>query len=40
MKEPIHVTQSFLPPFEEYTELLKKLWETKHLTNRGDNVVE
>lgn len=40
MKEPIHVTQSFLPSFEEYTELLKKLWETKHLTNRGEYVVE
>lgn len=40
MEEPIYVTQSFLPHFEEYTELLKKLWETKHLTNRGEYVVE
>ena len=40
MAKPIFVTESFLPPFEEYTELLKKLWETKHLTNRGEYVVE
>ena len=25
MEEPIYVTQSFLPPYEEYTELLKKI---------------
>jgi len=40
MEEPIYVTQSFLPPYEEYTELLKKLWKTKHLTNRGQYVIE
>lgn len=40
MAKPIFVTESFLPPFEEYTELLKKLWETKHLTNRGEYVIE
>jgi dTDP-4-amino-4,6-dideoxygalactose transaminase len=36
----IHVTKSFLPPLEEYTELLQKLWETKQLTNRGNYVLE
>lgn len=35
-----NVTQSFLPPLEEYTEILARVWETKWLTNRGELVVE
>ncbi len=31
----INVTKSFLPPFEEYTKLLEKIWETRHVTNHG-----
>ena len=40
MKKRINVTQTFLPPFEEYARLIKKLWDTKHLTNRGEYVIE
>jgi dTDP-4-amino-4,6-dideoxygalactose transaminase len=40
MEKPINVTESFLPPLEEYAKLLKNLWETKHLTNRGEYVIE
>lgn len=36
----INVTQTFLPPIQEYTELLKKPWENKWLTNRGGLVLE
>lgn len=32
---PIYVTQSFLPPLEEYVEHLKKIWETHQLTTNG-----
>jgi dTDP-4-amino-4,6-dideoxygalactose transaminase len=31
----INVTNSFLPPIEEYQIYLKKIWENNHLTNRG-----
>jgi len=31
----INVTQTFLPPLEEYTEYLKEIWESKWVTNRG-----
>ena len=31
----IFVTQSSMPPFEEYTEMIKTLWETHFLTNMG-----
>ncbi|XDZ70237.1 DegT/DnrJ/EryC1/StrS family aminotransferase [Alphaproteobacteria bacterium LSUCC0744] len=33
--ENIYVTKPFLPPFEEYTDLLKSVWETNILTNSG-----
>ena len=36
MKKEILVTQSTLPPMNEYIEELKSLWETKWLTNMGD----
>ncbi len=31
----IPVTQTFLPPIEEYTKYLTQLWDSKWLTNRG-----
>ena len=40
IKNTIFVSQSFLPPLEEYTEFLKKIWETKQITNRGQYVIE
>jgi len=36
----INVTKSFLPPIEEYTSYLKKIWESGHLTNHGTFVCE
>jgi dTDP-4-amino-4,6-dideoxygalactose transaminase len=33
---PIHVTKSSLPPFEEYINEIKSIWETKWLTNMGE----
>jgi dTDP-4-amino-4,6-dideoxygalactose transaminase len=36
----LNVTQTFLPPLEEYTELLRPVWESKWLTNRGELVRE
>ena len=38
--KPIFVTQSFLPPFEEYHARLNDIWKSGHLTNHGGNVVE
>jgi dTDP-4-amino-4,6-dideoxygalactose transaminase len=35
MDNTIYVTQPFLPPLEEYTEYLQKIWESKQLTNGG-----
>jgi len=34
----INVTKSYLPPLEDYNFYLKKLWESKWLTNRGELV--
>jgi dTDP-4-amino-4,6-dideoxygalactose transaminase len=34
-QDSIHVTQSFLPPKEEYEAILEKVWETNWLTNLG-----
>jgi len=36
----IPVTKPFLPPFEEYQELLRGVWERNHLTNNGPLVKE
>lgn len=33
--EPIYVTKTFLPPFEEYCELLRQIWATHLVTNDG-----
>jgi dTDP-4-amino-4,6-dideoxygalactose transaminase len=35
LNKPIYVTQPALPPLEEFTELLKKIWDKKILTNNG-----
>ena len=32
---PINVTRSSLPPFEEYCEEIKELWQSRWLTNMG-----
>lgn len=32
---PINVTHSSMPPFEEYCEEIKSIWDTVHLTNMG-----
>ena len=34
-ESPILVTRSFLPPFEEYAEMLKPIWDSAWLTNMG-----
>jgi len=34
-EKPIYVTQPSLPPLEEFTTLLKQIWESKVLTNNG-----
>ncbi len=33
--KPIYVTQPALPPLEEYIDYLKRIWESKRLTNNG-----
>ncbi len=34
-EKPIYVTEPFLPPLEEFTPYLEKIWESKWLTNNG-----
>ncbi|MDE6566162.1 MAG: DegT/DnrJ/EryC1/StrS family aminotransferase, partial [Lachnospiraceae bacterium] len=34
--EKILVTQSAMPPFEEYIEMIRPLWDSRWLTNMGD----
>jgi len=36
----INVTKTYLPPLEEYTKYLEKIWETSYVTNRGPYVIE
>jgi dTDP-4-amino-4,6-dideoxygalactose transaminase len=36
----INVTQTFLPPLEEYVAQLQRIWDSKWLTNRGALVLE
>ena len=33
--DKIYVTRSSLPPYEEFTEMIRPLWETRRLTNMG-----
>ena len=35
LEKPVFVTQPALPPLEEFTEYLKKIWDNKILTNNG-----
>ena len=35
MTKPIYVTQPYLPPLEEFTPYLQKIWDNKILTNGG-----
>src|ERR1700722_4437153 len=35
-----NVTKTFLPPFDEYTSILKRAWETHWMTNRGPLILE
>lgn len=34
--DKILVTQSSMPPYEEYCEEIKSIWDTKWLTNNGE----
>jgi dTDP-4-amino-4,6-dideoxygalactose transaminase len=36
----LNVTQTFLPPLEEYTAYLERIWDSKWLTNRAELVLE
>jgi dTDP-4-amino-4,6-dideoxygalactose transaminase len=36
----IRVTKTFLPPLDEYTRLLERVWQSYHLTNRGPLLLE
>lgn len=36
----INVTKTFLPPFEEYTAILKRAWDKSWITNNGELVLE
>ncbi|KQK27296.1 aminotransferase DegT [Chryseobacterium aquaticum] len=36
----INVTQSFLPPIEQYVKILEKSWNKKWITNRGELILE
>ena len=36
----VNVTKTFLPPIEEYTRYLERIWSKNWLTNRGELVVE
>lgn len=37
---PINVTKTFLPPFEEYTAILKRAWNNNWITNNGELLLE
>ena len=37
---PINVTRSYLPPWEEYVQLLRSVWESHVLTNQGPCVLQ
>ncbi len=38
--EPLYVTQSYLPPFEEFVAQMRQVWQTAQLTNNGPLVCE
>lgn len=35
-RRPVHVTQPFMPPLEEFIPYLEKIWDNKWLTNAGE----
>lgn len=35
IRKPLYVTQPFLPPLEEFTPYLQKIWDSKFITNEG-----
>lgn len=35
-REPVRVARSSMPPFEEYADMIKKLWDSRWLTNMGE----
>jgi len=35
LNKPVYVTQPALPPLEEFTDYLRQIWDSKHLTNNG-----
>ena len=36
MEDKIFVTKSTMPAFEEYVDMIRKLWNSRWLTNMGD----
>src|SRR4030095_12003033 len=36
----INVTKTFLPPFDEFAEILKRAWDSHWMTNRGPLILE
>jgi len=34
-KKPVYVTEPFLPPLDEFSPYLEKIWENKQVTNKG-----
>lgn len=36
LKKPIYVTRTSMPPYEEYVEMIKPLWDSHCLTNMGE----
>ncbi|MCB0792017.1 MAG: DegT/DnrJ/EryC1/StrS family aminotransferase [Flavobacteriales bacterium] len=39
-EEPVYVTRAFMPPFEEYMELMRGVWDRGYVTNHGPLVQE
>ncbi len=39
-RKPIYVTKAFVPPLEEYTEQLRRIWSSGQLTNQGPLALE
>ena len=35
IRKPLYVPQPFLPPLEEFTPYLQKIWDSKFITNEG-----
>jgi dTDP-4-amino-4,6-dideoxygalactose transaminase len=35
LRAPVLVAKPFLPPLDEYTDIIREIWQTNHLTNNG-----